>query len=76
MPKRISPADSVPVNVVLVTLDNHIGVAVDAARAMLARELPGLRLSMHAATDWADKPAALDACRKAIATGDIIIVSM
>ena len=76
MPKRISPADGVPVNVVLVTLDNHIGVAVDSARAMLAHELPGLRLSMHAATDWAENPDALTACREAIAAGDIIIVSM
>lgn len=74
--KPISPADSPPVRVVLVTLDNHIAAAVDDARRSLARDLPGLTLSVHAATDWAENPASLAACRTAILSGDIVIVSM
>ncbi|MGV8938211.1 MAG: magnesium chelatase subunit H [Allorhizobium sp.] len=74
--KLISPADSTPVRVVLVTLDNHIAAAVDDARTMLARELPGLTISVHAATDWSEDPASLAACRASILAGDIIIVSM
>lgn len=74
--KPISPADSTPVRVVLVTLDNHIAAAVDDARTALVRELPGLTLSVHAATDWSANPASLAACRAAILAGDIVIVSM
>lgn len=74
--KLISPADSTPVRVVLVTLDNHMGAAVDDARRKLAVDLPGLSLSVHAATDWNDDPASLEDCRAAILAGDIVIVSM
>ncbi|MFB2552363.1 magnesium chelatase subunit H [Ensifer soli] len=74
--KPISPVDSTPVRVVLVTLDNHIVAAVDDARMALNAEMPGLTLSVHAATDWADSPAKLEACRAAIRAGDIVIVSM
>lgn len=74
--KPISPADATPVRVVFVTLDNHIVAAVDDARRSLAQDLPGLTLSVHAATDWNDNPASLEACRAAILAGDIIIVSM
>lgn len=76
MRKRISPDSSLPVRVVLITLDNHVAAAVDDARKLLAGDLPGLTLSVHAATDWADNPDSLAACREAIRTGDIIIVSM
>lgn len=76
MRKPISPADSTPVRVVLVTLDNHIVAAVDAARLALTRELPGLTLTVHAATDWAENAGRLAACRADILAGDIIIVSM
>ncbi|MBJ7418256.1 MAG: DUF3479 domain-containing protein, partial [Niveispirillum sp.] len=74
--KPISPADSTPVRVVLVTLDNHIVAAVDAARLALTLELPGLTLTVHAATDWAENAGRLAACRSDILAGDIIIVSM
>lgn len=76
MRKPISPVDSTPVRVVLVTLDNHIAAAVDDARRALARDLPGLTFTVHAATDWAEDPASLADCRAAILGGDIIIVSM
>lgn len=76
MRKRISPDSGLPIRVVFVTLDNHVAAAVDDARKSLKKDLPGLTLSVHAATDWADDPASLAACRDAIRTGDIIIVSM
>lgn len=76
MRNPISPDSELPVRVVLITLDNHVAAAVDDARKLLARDLPGLTLSLHAATDWADDPQSLANCREAIRTGDIIIVSM
>ncbi|MEM6834300.1 MAG: magnesium chelatase subunit H [Pseudomonadota bacterium] len=71
--KRRAP---VPVNVVMITLDNHMSSAVDEARSALRPDLPGLNLSVHAATDWADNPARLKACKDDIAKGDIIVASM
>jgi magnesium chelatase subunit H len=69
-------APASPVRVVIVTLDKHLsGVARRAARA-LAPEIPGLELSLHAATDWADDHQALARCKADIARGDIILCSM
>ncbi|WP_006786588.1 magnesium chelatase subunit H [Thiorhodospira sibirica] len=76
MPKHTSAADPTAVRVVIVTLDSHLATAAERARPMLMRELPGLTLTLHAASDWADDPAALDRCRADIAQGDIIIVTM
>lgn len=76
MPKRISAADPTPVRVVIVTLDNHLAGATERAGRTLGRELPGLSLSLHAASAWGDNPTALERCRQDIATGDIVIVTM
>jgi magnesium chelatase subunit H len=73
---RISDADPTPLRVVIVTLDNHLSGVVDRARATLARELPGLTLSMHAAANWGDDDAAVNRCRADIARADIVIVTM
>ncbi|MCU0837405.1 MAG: magnesium chelatase subunit H [Rhodospirillales bacterium] len=76
MPKRTSAAEATPVRVVVVTLDSHLAGAVERAARALRRELPGLSLSLHAASEWAGNEAALARCRSAVADGDIIIVSM
>jgi magnesium chelatase subunit H len=62
--------------VVIVTLDNHLTGAVHRVRTQLARENPGLELSVHAASAWSANPAALEACRTDIAKGDIIVATM
>jgi magnesium chelatase subunit H len=41
-----------PVRVTIVTMDSHLASALARARQALARELPGLTLTMHAAADW------------------------
>lgn len=76
MPKRISPADPTPLRVVIVTLDGHLAGAVARAEARLRRELPGLSLSMHAASEWNDDSAALERCRDDIAAGDVVLATM
>jgi magnesium chelatase subunit H len=65
-----------PLRVVIVTLDSHLASATERAQHMLLRELPGLRLSLHAAAEWADDPTALERCRADIAQGDIVVVTM
>ncbi len=76
MPKRISAADPTPVRVVIVTMDSHLACATERARRGLARDLPGLTLSVHAAADWAADPDALERCRADIAQGDIVVATM
>jgi len=65
-----------PVRVVIVTMDTHLASATGRARARLARELPGLELTMHAAAEWSADSRALARCLEDIARGDIIIASM
>jgi magnesium chelatase subunit H len=69
------PMDVAPIRVVLITLDRHLAAVVGRTAAKLAEETPGLRLVMHAATDWSD-PAALERCLADIACGDVIICAM
>jgi magnesium chelatase subunit H len=64
------------VRVTIVTLDSHLASATERAQHQLLRELPGLRLSLHAAAEWAEDPAALEHCRADIAQADIVVVTM
>jgi magnesium chelatase subunit H len=82
-PRPTSAADRVRVSaiaptvrVVVVTLDSHLASATERAQHLLLRELPGLRLSLHAAAEWGDDPDALARCHADIAAGDIVIVTM
>ena len=76
MQKPISRAEATPVRVVIVTMDPHVASATDRARVTLARQIPGLRLNVHAASEFASDPAELARCRADIAEADIIINMM
>ncbi|MCZ8132011.1 MAG: magnesium chelatase subunit H [Steroidobacteraceae bacterium] len=79
MPKPTSAAERAPresVRVVIVTMDTHLASAVERARVQLAREIPGLRLTLHAAAEWAAVPEALQECRDDIARADVVIATM
>jgi magnesium chelatase subunit H len=65
-----------PIRVVLVSLDGHLAGTLNRARPALDRDIPGLRLTMHAAAEWSEDPEAVERCRSDIALGDIIIVTM
>jgi magnesium chelatase subunit H len=71
--KHISVAEIAPMRVVIVTMDTHLASATARARAVLARDIPGLSLKVHAASEYAADPAALERCLADIAVGDIII---
>ena len=73
---RSAPCASAPVRVVIVTLDRHLGGVAKRAAADLARDIPNLSLSLHAATDWASDKEALAQCLADISTGDIIVATM
>ncbi len=80
--KHTSAADArtsaarTPVRVAVVTMDTHLASAADRAMAALHRELPGLELSLHAASEYATNPLALSRCKADIAKADIIVVGM
>jgi magnesium chelatase subunit H len=62
--------------VVLVTMDSHLASAAERAGRTLARTLPGLSFTVHAAAEWSDDSAALERCRADIARGDLVIATM
>ena len=72
MPKHTT-ADRAKAHVVIVTLDNHITGAVARVNAQLARDVPGLTLSVHAASNWGANPDSLAACIEDIGKGDIVV---
>jgi magnesium chelatase subunit H len=58
---------------VIVTLDRHAAGPAVRIAPMLARDFPGLKLSIHAAAEWDTDPDALTAARADIATADLIV---
>lgn len=62
--------------VTIVTLDNHLTGAVARVRSQLAREVPGLELTVHAASNWGASSESLEACIADIGTADIVIATM
>ena len=71
-----APAASAAMRVVMITLDNHLGAAVQRAERRLRADWPGLSLSIHAAADWSRDAASLERCAAEIARADIIVVTM
>ncbi|MFP4682730.1 MAG: magnesium chelatase subunit H [Ectothiorhodospira sp.] len=74
--KPTSAVDSTPIRVVIVTMDTHLASATDRARVALQRQLPGLDLKLHAASEWAGDAEALERCRADVASADILVVTM
>ena len=74
--EEISAARRTPVRVVVVSMDTHLASSTERARALLMRELPGLQLSMHAASEYAGNEAATARCNADIAAADIVVAGM
>jgi len=62
--------------VVIVTLDSHAAGPAARVSERLAGEFPGLNVSVHAAAEWAENPAALEEARIAVRHGDIIVANL
>ena len=74
MPKHTTQSSAL--RCVIVTLDHHLAGAVNRVRQTLAREFPGITLSLHAASDWSANPTALEDCKNEIAKANVIIANM
>lgn len=75
-PIAVTPQVRPDVRVVFITLDNHLAGAVAQAEATLRQTLPGLSVTLHAASVWGSDPVALEACIADIGRGDIVIATM
>ena len=65
-----------PYRVVIVTLDQHAAGPATRVMPRLAGDYPGLELSVHAAAEWGESPASLEAAKAAVATADIVIANI
>ena len=64
------------VRVVVVSMDTHLASSTQRVHAKLMREIPGLQLSMHAASEYAGNDAAIARCKADIAKADIVVAGM
>ena len=76
MRSRTMRAEHTSLRAVIVTLDLHLARIVARAADELAREVPGLALSIHAAAEWENNPSALARCKADLASADIIFCTM
>jgi magnesium chelatase subunit H len=72
----MAPGLHTPVRVTIVTMDTHLASATERARQILAREIPGLHLSLHAASEFANNEAAIARCKADIAQAHIVVAGM
>ncbi len=71
--RDIKPA---PYRVVIVTLDRHAAGPASRVEERLAKDFPGIRISVHAAAEWGEDPGALARAQADVARADIIIANL
>ena len=76
MPKPTTAVEDTSLKVVIVTMDSHVASTTDSARLKLSKEIPGLELNVHAASEFTADPAKLRSCLVDIADADIIVGMM
>ena len=63
-------------NIVVVTLDQHAAGPAARIAPRLAKDFPGLSITIHAASEWAENPSALTRCKADLQTADIIVANL
>ena len=61
---------------VIVTLDQHTAGPASRVRDRLTADFPGLEISIHAAAEWGENPAALADARQSIAQANIVVANL
>jgi magnesium chelatase subunit H len=61
---------------VIVTLDAHSAGPAARIAPRLARDFPGIEVSVHAAAEWAENPAALAAAKAAVDSADFVVANL
>ena len=65
-----------PYNIVIITLDSHAAGPVMRVAGRLARDFPGLSISVHAAAEWGESPEALRETKARIAEADMVLAAL
>ncbi|MFN3972698.1 MAG: magnesium chelatase subunit H [Gemmobacter sp.] len=63
-------------NLVVVTLDSHAAGPAARIAPRLQADFPGLTVSVHAAAEWAENPAALARARAAVDAADMVVANL
>ena len=74
--RQRAAAPAVALRFVIVTMDTHLASALERARPRLASDFPGLRLSLHAASEFDGNAELLKRCQDDIAQADILVLGM
>ncbi len=61
---------------VIVTLDSHTAGPAARCRDRLLADFPGLEISIHAAAEWGENPAALADAKQSVAHANIIVTNL
>jgi len=61
---------------VVITLDAHAAGPAARVAPALAKDFPGIEVSIHAAAEWAENPAALARARAAIRAADLVVANL
>lgn len=61
---------------VIITMDSHVAGPAARVSDNLIEEFPGLNVSVHAAAEWAENPAALEEAKLAVKHGDVVVANM
>ncbi|MEL7215154.1 MAG: magnesium chelatase subunit H, partial [Pseudomonadota bacterium] len=76
MRDSVLPPDTAAMRVTIITLDHHALGPVMKAEERLRAEMPGVRITAHAAAEWAENPEALEAARADVAQANIIVANL
>ena len=69
-------AEAKPYRFVILTLDAHSAGPAARIAPRLARDFPGLDISVHAAAEWSENPAALTRAKAAVAGADMVVANL
>ena len=63
-------------NIVIITLDHHSAGPCARITPRLARDFPGLSVTVHAAAEWAESPSALRTAKAAVAGAHMVVSNL
>jgi magnesium chelatase subunit H len=70
------PAKTGAYRFVIVTLDAHAAGPAARIGPRLAKDFPGIEVSVHAAAEWAENPVALSRARAAVDAADFVMANL
>jgi magnesium chelatase subunit H len=71
-----APGDDGLYRFVIVTLDAHAAGPAQRVAGRLAKDFPGICISVHAAAEWAENPAALARAKAEVARANIVVANL